>query len=626
MKCPVCLLDNPPGAKVCSSCGTALVSATPGIATGGTAGGQGGNGTYTPFLHKGVRLHSAAFAVGDVLGQGGFGITYKGGDLSLRRYVAIKELFPAGCARKGNTVVPDGGYSAADYAAVKGKFLEEARTLARFSHPGIVRVFSVFEENNTAYMVMEFLEGKTLSRLLQDKSVLPEAEAVRIVEKVGDALATIHAANLIHRDLKPDNVCITNDDRTVLIDFGTARSFATGKTVKQTTMLTPGYAPLEQYGQQARFGTYTDIYALAATLYHCLTGQVPPQATDRAAGVELKAPNSLNPNISASVSQAVMWGMQLKADARPQSVSQFLQALRPAVTNVVAPHTGAGGTVMLSPDTPGPSAVAPVPQWPTSAPPPTPNWGGATPSWPSAPGSPGVPTPPAPPVPTLHQISENQLQTGLPPMDALQAANRAFLGAGVRNCTINPHAFRVSGTLHGDVLGGSLSVAAQISQGQAGSVITVESTAIGGASNWGRRREETRRLMDAISSEIQHGALTPIPHGPGAVTPIPAPIPYPGPPVPYPGGSAPYPGANPYQFQRTVHKQGATVLTLGLMGFFCCPICGPIAWYQGNQALAEYGNTDPGDRGVVVAGRVLGILGTVWLALWASFYFIGALS
>jgi serine/threonine protein kinase len=618
------LLDNPPGAKTCSSCGTALISATPGIATGGTAAGTGPGGAgYTPFLHKGVRLHSAAYAVGDVLGQGGFGITYKGGDLSLRRYVAIKELFPSGCKRKGNTVVPDGGYNPADYTEVKAKFLEEARVLARFSHPGIVRVFSVFEENNTAYMVMEFLEGKTLSRLLQDKGTLSEAEAIRIIEKVGDALATIHAANLIHRDLKPDNICITNDDRIVLIDFGTARSFATGKTVKQTTMLTPGYAPLEQYGQQARFGTYTDIYALAATLYHCLTGQVPPQATDRAAGVELKPPSSLKPGISPAVSQAVLWGMQLKADARPQSVSQFLQALHPAVTSAPAPRTGAGGTVMLSPDSGGGSPVAPVPQWPSSAPPVTPNWGGAAPAWPSAPAA---PTPPASPVPTLYQVGENQLQTSLSPQEALQAAHRAFQASGVRTPTINPHAFRVSGTTGGDVLGGSLSIAAQISQNGNNSVITVESTSVGGAANWGRRKEEERRLTSAISAEIQRGLPPSQPRVPGGMPRAPSPAPYPGPPIPYPGSAAPYPGGNPYQFERYVNKQGSTVLTLGLLGLVCCPICGPIAWYQANEALREYGDTDPGDRSIVLAGRVLGIAGTVIFALGITLRFISALS
>ena len=348
MHCSVCGHKNAPGAQVCASCGAALglsatgtpVSSTPGIATGGTSSHGIVPAAYSPQLTKGVRLQNNAYAIGEVLGQGGFGITYKGGDLSLRRYVALKEFFPQGCVRQGNQVVPGGDLSAADYAGVKAKFIEEARTLARFSDPGIVRVFGVFEENNTAYMAMEFLEGSTLSKRISEVGVLDEAEAVSIAEKIGGALAVVHAAGLIHRDLKPDNICLTKDGRVVLIDFGTARAFASGKTVKQTTMLTPGYAPLEQYGQQARFGPYTDIYALAATLYHAVTGQVPPQATDRAAGVELKAPRELNSKLSRTLSDALVWAMQVKAAERPQSIREFLDAMK---TSAVAPATTAPG-------------------------------------------------------------------------------------------------------------------------------------------------------------------------------------------------------------------------------------------------------------------------------------------
>ena len=135
---------------------------------------------------------------------------------------------------------------------------------------------------------------------------------------------------MIHRDVKPENVIIAPNERAVLVDFGTAREFAAGKTRKMTTMLTPGYAPLEQYGQHARFGVFTDIYALGATAYHLLTGQVPVQATDRANGYELGAPRRLNSSISRQVSDAVMWAMQMRVDNRPQSASDFVQAMRGA--------------------------------------------------------------------------------------------------------------------------------------------------------------------------------------------------------------------------------------------------------------------------------------------------------
>ena len=352
MICPTCGHDNPANAPVCAACATPLPS---NIVTGGTQDENGQAPTYSPNLPKGVRLKNNAYAIGEVLGQGGFGITYKGGDLSLRRYVALKEFFPQGCVRQNNQVVPGGGLSAADYAGVKAKFIEEARTLARFSDPGIVRVFGVFEENNTAYMAMEFLEGSTLSKSISEVGVLDEAEAVSIAEKIGGALAVVHAAGLIHRDLKPDNICLTKDGRVVLIDFGTARAFASGKTVKQTTMLTPGYAPLEQYGQQARFGPYTDIYALAATLYHAVTGQVPPQATDRAAGVELKAPRELNPKLSKSLSEALVWAMQVKAAERPQNIEAFIGALT-ASADVTAPLPDDVSPITIAPAMPAPPA------------------------------------------------------------------------------------------------------------------------------------------------------------------------------------------------------------------------------------------------------------------------------
>ena len=337
IQCPICEHENPEGAQICASCGSALSAS--GAVTGGIGGAGGHDGAYTPFLPKNVRLQNNKYAVGEVLGQGGFGITYKGGDMALKRYVAIKEFFPQGSIRHNSTLRPDRTLSPADYNAVKAKFIDEAHRLARFSHPSIVRVFGVFEENNTAYMVMEFLEGQSLLQRITEKRSLSETEVVDIANKIGDALAAVHAAGLIHRDIKPDNIMLTGDGRVVLIDFGTARSFSSNKTVKQTAMLTPGYAPLEQYGQQARFGAYTDIYALGATLYHALTGELPSPATDLISGVELKAPNTINPNISQGVSNAILWAMKVKANERPQSVKAFLDALEKPAPSAPAPYS-----------------------------------------------------------------------------------------------------------------------------------------------------------------------------------------------------------------------------------------------------------------------------------------------
>ncbi len=312
--CPICSTQNPAGAIACVTCGAPL--------------GADPSSAYSGALAAGTSLQGGMYTVGRVLGQGGFGITYLGGDIRARRPVAIKEFFPYGSTRRGVTVHPFGGLSAADYQNTRTKFLDEARILARFDHPAIVDVYGTFEENNTAYMVMELLRGRTLGQLVEERGPLPESEAVRHMVRAGEALEVVHAANLLHRDLKPDNLMLNGAGDVVLIDFGTARTFAAGKTGRMTTMVTPGYAPLEQYGEHVRFGPFTDIYALGATFYHLLTGRMPPSATDRASGVELVEPARLNPAVSSDVSDAVMWSMKMRVSERPQKVSEFIDALR----------------------------------------------------------------------------------------------------------------------------------------------------------------------------------------------------------------------------------------------------------------------------------------------------------
>ena len=268
MRCTACNVDNPNGATACCSCGSPLDMGAP--------------AAQELVLPAGTVLQGGGFIVEGLLGQGGFGITYKSRDARLSRTLALKEFFPQaqGCLRRETTVHPSGGITIGEFHEERNKFLEEGQRLAQFQHPSIVRVFSLFEENNTAYMVMEFLKGKTLLKMVEETGPLEERLLVQLIEQVAGALGVVHQANVIHRDIKPENIMLVQDNRAVLVDFGTAREFAAGKTRKMTTMLTPGYAPLEQYGQHARFGVFTDIYALGATTYHLLTGQVPIQATD----------------------------------------------------------------------------------------------------------------------------------------------------------------------------------------------------------------------------------------------------------------------------------------------------------------------------------------------------------
>jgi serine/threonine protein kinase len=317
-------------------------------------------------LRPGFKLLNGAYAIGKTLGQGGFGITYMGSETRLRRPVAIKEFLPNGCMRQNGGTVTLGRWEAAEFAEAKRRFLEEAEILSQFGHRSIVRVYHAFEENNTAYMVMELLKGRTLKRRLEESGAPPEEEAIRIVLEAGEALEEIHRANLLHRDVKPDNIMQTDDGRTALIDFGAAKEYIAGATQSHSLTLTPGYAPLEQYARRAHRGPYTDVYALAATLYHLLTGEEPPAATDRAAGVDLVPPHRLNRSVSPPVSHATLWGMEMRVENRPQTLQEFLAALRGEIAppGLSVPSASAAPAVPAPapPHAPSPSAPPAVPE------------------------------------------------------------------------------------------------------------------------------------------------------------------------------------------------------------------------------------------------------------------------
>lgn len=285
-------------------------------------------------LPVGTPLLGGHYKVGRAIGRGGFAITYLGSDVPMQRAVAIKEFYPfESCTRVGRSVQPSGGLGEEGYAAWRIRFVEEARTLASFDHTGIVRIHTVFEENNSAYMVMEWVPGNTLGTLLQLRGTLPVNEAIGYVKKVAGALEVVHESGLLHRDIKPDNIMVTPNGGVVLIDFGAARQFVSLRTKRMTRVLTPGYAPLEQYSLEARFGPSTDIYALSATLYHLITGSVPVPAPDRLFGAELGSPRNFVPSINPNVDAAIMKALDLSATFRHQTVSEFVAAL----TSVAAP-------------------------------------------------------------------------------------------------------------------------------------------------------------------------------------------------------------------------------------------------------------------------------------------------
>lgn len=293
--------------------------------------------TATP-LPAGTLLANGRYQLQQVLGQGGFAITYLALDTQLKRTVAIKELCPQGCVRDAHHQVAPITLPPDQFAQIRQRFIEEAQLVAQLNHPGIVRIYDVFQQNNTGYMVMEYLHGETLgAKLKRAGGVLPVNEAVDYILKVCDALEVVHRAGYIHRDIKPDNIIHCADGRLVLIDFGAARHFVANQTATYTVMLTPSYAAPEQYSSAGRLDPRTDIYGLAATLYHLVTGVPPLPALDRTSGFDLPAPHLVEPKVGEALSRAIQQGLSMRMDERPASVAAFAQLIQSALNEDLQP-------------------------------------------------------------------------------------------------------------------------------------------------------------------------------------------------------------------------------------------------------------------------------------------------
>ncbi len=278
-------------------------------------------------------LLQGQYSLGRVLGQGGFGITYIGLDTRLNKRVAIKEYLPSGLAlRDPNTgqVIPQRNQA---QALQKGldSFISEARNLAKFDHPNIVRVLNYFSENQTAYMVMEYLEGDNPARRLCERGGrLGIDEALDILLPILDALEVVHAQQVFHLDVSAHNILLTHHEVPVLIDFGAARSVSViaEYTRSMTLVLKPGYSPLEQYSDQGNIGAWTDIYACAALLYLLLHGQLPPAATERWQQDNLRIALAETDDLRAPVIQAALkTALAVQATRRWQNIAAFRAAL-----------------------------------------------------------------------------------------------------------------------------------------------------------------------------------------------------------------------------------------------------------------------------------------------------------
>ncbi|MGD1808759.1 serine/threonine protein kinase [Dapis sp. BLCC M126] len=265
-------------------------------------------------------LQGGKYTLEQELGRGGFGITIKATHNYLGQPVVIKTL------NESLTQHPN-------FAEFQHKFQDEAKRLALCVHPKIVRVSDFFVEDGQPYMVMDYIPGQTLAEVVFGGQPLPEAIAVNYIRQIGNALIVVNQNNLLHRDIKPQNIMLRQDtEEVILIDFGIAREFIAGKTQVHTNLVSDGYAPPEQYLPQGKRTAATDVYGLAATFYTLLTGQVPVPAPRRVQQ-EIPSPRELQPQISATVNQAVLKGMALDIQHRPQSVDEWLKLLSDSLTN-----------------------------------------------------------------------------------------------------------------------------------------------------------------------------------------------------------------------------------------------------------------------------------------------------
>ncbi len=315
-------------------------------------------------LPAGHTLHW--YRIESVLGQGGFGITYLARDTNLNHEVAIKEYLPTDLATRtdDSSVVPISDGQSETYGWGLDRFINEAQTLVKFRHPNIVQVIAVFEANNTAYMVMEYVKGRMLEDAFRNKKIDGEDALNHIFFALLEGLELIHNAGFIHRDIKPDNIYLREDGTPVLLDFGSARQAIGAQTRTLTALVSPGYAPLEQYDNstegERKQGPWTDIYALGATMYRAVVGKAPPDAMQRVNAMV----GGKDPYVSATevgkyrysepFLRAIDYALAFHPEERPQSIAEWRFALEgnmspEAVTAIFAPpgkqKSAAGTTV-----------------------------------------------------------------------------------------------------------------------------------------------------------------------------------------------------------------------------------------------------------------------------------------
>ena len=281
-------------------------------------------------LQNGTFLQGGKYRIVRYISSGGFGCTYEAEHVMLGEHVAIKEFFVKDFCNRDEatshvTVGTKNKQGLVD--KLKRKFIEEAKMLYRMSHPGIVHVSDIFEENSTAYYVMNYINGSSLSEIVATEGRLTESRALKYIRQVAEALKYVHEHARLHLDIKPGNIIVNDEDNAILIDFGASKQYdeVDGENTSTLLGMTPGYAPLEQIGNNiVKFSPATDIYALGATLYKLLTGITPPGANLLASGEELGA---FPEEISRAVRETVIKSMEINKNKRPQNITDFFNLL-----------------------------------------------------------------------------------------------------------------------------------------------------------------------------------------------------------------------------------------------------------------------------------------------------------
>ncbi len=327
IQCPACLSDNPDNSSNCVVCGYEINK------------NQEQTNTNQPTISSyqlplNTSLKNGNYQIEKLLGEGGFGITYKGSFVNKKIPVAIKELWPEKAARQGNQIIWPSGIIPTERQNLINKFKQEAENQRKCQHPNIPKIYDFFTENNTAYIVMEYIEGKTLYSILKSEGKFSETRLTPYLLQIIDALKLLHNNNFLHRDIKPDNIILNESlDKIILIDFGSTKGFIAGKTGDMTRVLTPGYAPAEQYTYRSKTFAATDIYALCASIYELLTNKLPAESLDRLNAVSSNEPDPLIhprlivPEISVKMERIILTGMRLKVENRFQNMEELLTAL-----------------------------------------------------------------------------------------------------------------------------------------------------------------------------------------------------------------------------------------------------------------------------------------------------------